>query len=52
MNDICLVMPCMERSWSVMSGRDGGIIIRDCANVNNPASSGRISRAGCASALR
>src|ERR1019366_8849566 len=47
MNDICLVTPCIERSWSDMSGREGGIIMRDCANVNRPAMSGRMSRAGC-----
>ena len=47
MNDICRVTPCMERSWSDMSGRVGGIIIRDCANVKTPAMIGRMSSAGC-----
>src|SRR5580700_89052 len=46
MNDICLVTPCMERSWSDMSGREGGIIMLDCAKVNRPAMRGRMSSAG------
>ena len=49
MNDICLVTLAMVRSWSVMSGRGGGIIIRDCAKVKIAASRGRISTAGWSS---
>ena len=46
MNDICLVTACIDRSWSLMSGRGGCDIIRVCANVSRPAISGRMSTAG------